>query len=1011
MSSYGKVHIVSGSKWLKTCIILLFLTLTGGWFITVFLADKARQEIIEHNESIVSLHGYHLTAEFEKIERAVKTMSESPLFVSALTSLKEEDIARACWVLDRFNKNYDIAVSYIMDSNGLTIASSNRDNPDSFVGKSYHFRPYFTEAIKGFPSRYFALGATSFKRGFYASHPVRDDKGVIVGVAAIKQDVDPEEGHLAKHPNFFLIDPNGVIFLSGRKDMNFKSLWPLSRETQLALIKSKQFGEKEFEALLPVEFSDMMEIVFEGKKQIAARKPINSEGWSIVLMATTEKVILYRLAGIIITILACILIITPFIIYYRSLISAEAIRNSEVLLRNIIDSSKDYIFVKDLNLRTILCNVAFAVAQGKLPEDLIGKTDIENGWDPEFIKGNAEKDIRGIENDDLAVIRGESLHIMYEPGNVNGAIRFFNTIKLPLRDLHGNIMGVLGLSRDVTEHKLIVDTLRESELKYSQTFKTSPDAVTINRLEDGLYVDINEGFTRITGYSREEVIGRTSMEINIWNEASDRQNLVRNLKEKDYCENLEAIFRKKDGSLINGLMSARVISLKGIPHIISISRDITELRKLEAKKAELDIQNRQLQKADSLGRMAGAIAHNFNNQLGVVLGNLELAINNLSGTAGPVNLLNEAMKSAWKAADTSGLMLTYLGHTEGKHEPLDISLACRQKLNMILALISKELELATDLPSHGPVIEANEKQILQAITNLVTNAWEAMVDKLGVINLTVKTVSPSGIPASHRFPVDWQAQKVDYACLEVADKGSGIAGNDIEKLFDPFFSSKFTGRGLGLSVVLGIARAHSGVVTVESDPGKGSIFRLFFPVSSEEVRNQTEMPVLAVAAKAAKNTELSKVKDNGTVLLVEDEEAVRKMAGIMLTQIGYKVLAAKDGFDAVEALRQHKDKISCVLCDLTMPGMDGWETKAALNKIAPSVPVVITSGYDQDLAMAGRSPGFPQHFLSKPYQLKELGDAIRRAMSGQEAEMPNIESRTTEYRKAKSDVQYSNFGF
>lgn len=171
------------------------------------------------------------------------------------------------------------------------------------------------------------------------------------------------------------------------------------------------------------------------------------------------------------------------------------------------------------------------------------------------------------------------------------------------------------------------------------------------------------------------------------------------------------------------------------------------------------------------------------------------------------------------------------------------------------------------------------------------------------------------------------------------------------------------------------------------------------------------MPVLAVAAKAAKNTELSKVKDNGTVLLVEDEEAVRKMAGIMLTQIGYKVLAAKDGFDAVEALRQHKDKISCVLCDLTMPGMDGWETKAALNKIAPSVPVVITSGYDQDLAMAGRSPGFPQHFLSKPYQLKELGDAIRRAMSGQEAEMPNIESRTTEYRKAKSDVQYSNFGF
>lgn len=966
--------------WTVSFTILLVLVIAGGSFITLYLGDKAKQEIIEYNKSKLSLHHHHIVATFEKIERAVRTMSESPLFIYALTSGREEDIAKANRVLDSFNRNFDIAVSYIMDTSGKTIASSNRNSSESFVGKSYHFRPYFKEAVKGFPANYLALGSTSLKRGFYASHPVRNGKGKIIGVAVIKEDIGSEEMHFADHPNSFIIDPNGIIFLSGRKDMNFKSLWPLSNEKKLALLESKQFGKREFEPLLGVEVRDGTEILFDGGKHMVSRITINPEGWSIVIMTQTGRVLMYRLAGIILTAFLCVLIVAPLVIHHRTLTSAEVVSESAILLRNIIDSSKDCIFVKDLRLRTILCNKTFAAAQGKNPEDLIGKTDIENGWDPEFIKGNKEKGISGIENDDLAVLSGETVHIPSEPGNINGETRYFNTIKTPLRNQKGDISGLIGISRDITNLKLINDALRESEKKYSLTFKTSPDAVNINRLEDGLYVDVNEGFTRITGFTREEVIGRTSMDISIWNEASDRQKLVRNLREKGYCENLESIFKKKDGSLINGLMSARVISLKGIPHIISISRDITELRKLESKKAELDHQNRQLQKAESLNRMAGAIAHNFNNQLGVVIGNLELAINYLSGTTEPVGIIKEAFKAACKASDTSGLMLTYLGHTEGKHEPLDLSLTCSQRLNMIRALIPKELNLKTDLPSRGPVVRANAIQIVQALTNLITNAWEAMVDMQGGINLTVKTVSPSGIPASYRFPVGWQAQATDYACIEVADEGCGIAGNDIEKLFDPFFSSKFTGRGLGLSVVLGIARAHSGVITVESNPGKGSIFRLFFPVANEEVRSQADIPVFSITSKTAKTPEFNNVKDSGTVLLVEDEEAMRKMAGIMLNHMGYTVITAKDGVDAVDVLRKHNGEIRCVLCDLTMPGMDGWKTMAALRKISPSLPVVLTSGYDLEKMIKDSDHELPNAFLSKPFHLKELGDAICRAV-------------------------------
>ena len=851
MSIINTRKTLFNSNWLILYLILMFIVAGAGWFTMGFLGDRARHEILEYNESTISLHFSHLTAEFEKIEKAVKSLSGSPWITPALISRKDRDIANANSVLDRYNSSMGSSVSYLLDSNGITIASSNRNDSDSFVGKSYHFRPYFTQAIKGAPGRYFALGATSLKRGFYSSYPVRDDKGVIIGVAVIKEDVDAEEAHFVKTPYCFVVDPNGIIFLSGKKEMTLKSLWPVSRETQLALLKSKQFGTKEFEAVLPREVADGTEITFEGKKYLASRKVVNPEGWSIVLMTTTERIFIYKSVGMIITIFICAFITVPFVINYRISASAEMIRESESLLRNIIDSSKDYIYVKDLRLRTILCNTTFAAAQGKRPKDLIGKMDIENGWDPEYIKGNPEKGIRGIENDDLSVIRGETVHIQYEPGNVKGETHFFNTIKIPLRNQNSKITGVLGISRDITERK-----------------------------------------------------------------------------------------------------------------------------KMEEKKAELDAKAWQIRKAESLNRMAGAIAHNFNNQLGAVIGNLELAIINLSGNTGPVEILKEAMKSACKAADMSGLMLTYLGHTDGKHEPLDLSLICLRNLRILRAGIPKELELKTDLPSPGPTVKANEKQMLQALTNLITNSWEAMGDGRGIINLTVKTVSSADIPIAHRFPIDWKPQENAYACLEVADAGCGIVDNDIEKLFDPFYSSKFTGRGLGLAVVLGILRAHRGAVTVESEPGKGSIFRVFLPVSAEEVSQKPEE-----AAEAPKQEE------GGTILLVEDEPSMRKMAMTMLTFMGYAVLEAADGAEAVDMFQQHKDEIRCVLCDLTMPRMDGWETLAALRKLSPDIPFILASGYDKAKVMSGYHAEWPQAFLGKPYMLNELSDAIRLAMAKRSGEL------------------------
>jgi two-component system cell cycle sensor histidine kinase/response regulator CckA len=403
--------------------------------------------------------------------------------------------------------------------------------------------------------------------------------------------------------------------------------------------------------------------------------------------------------------------------------------------------------------------------------------------------------------------------------------------------------------------------------------------------------------------------------------------------------------------------------------IAELEQSQSERKRAEVDKEKLEAQNRQLQKAESLGRMASAIAHHFNNKLSAVMGNLDMALEKLLRGAEPIENLTAAMQATVKAAEVSSLMLTYLGQTPGKREPLDLSEACLQNLPMLRAAMPGKVVLETDLPSPGPAIRANANQMQQVLTNLITNAWEAVGEDGGSIHLRVNTVPPADIPAAHCYPLNWQQQENAYACLEVTDAGCGIADKDIEKLFDPFFSSKFTGRGLGLAVVMGIVRAHGGAVTVESEPGIGSAFRVFFPVSVEEVPRQMDFEAQA-----------PEMEGGGTVLLVEDEEMVRDMAAAMLKSLGFTVLEAKDGVEAVEVYRQHRDEIRCVLCDLTMRRMNGGETLAALRKLAPDIPVILVSGYDKVQVMAGGHPEWPQVFLGKPYRIKELSDAISQAL-------------------------------
>jgi PAS domain S-box-containing protein len=525
---------------------------------------------------------------------------------------------------------------------------------------------------------------------------------------------------------------------------------------------------------------------------------------------------------------------------------------------------------------------------------------------------------------------------------------------------------------NLTERKLAEEVLLVSRWRLESIIEGTHVGTWEWNVQTGKTV-FDKTWAQIIGYTLEELEPIT---IKTWEAFvhPDDLKISGELLERHFAGELlyydcECRMRHKDGHWVEVHDRGKVVTWTpdGKPQMMfGAHQDITLRKQMEAKIA-------YLQKAESLDRMAGAIAHHFNNHLHVVTGNLELVLNDLPVDAKNRENLLQSLMAVQKAAAVSRQMLLYLGQTPGRHEPLDLSETCRQSLSLLQAAIPKGMTLTVDFPDSGPVILADPGQIQQVLANLITNARESFSGNPGTISLAVRTVTREDIPALKRFPIDWQPKSIPHACLEVSDTGCGISHQDIEKLFDPFFTTKFTGRGMGLAVIRGIVKTHGGCITVDSQPGYGSVFRVFLPVSTEKISPplDQEKPAAALARK---------IETGGTVLLIEDEEMVRNMAKTMLTRFGYTVIEAQDGVEAVEIYQQHRNEICCILSDLTMPRMDGWETLTALRKIRADVPVVLASGHSKDVVLAGEHPELPQAFLYKPYSMSALKEALAKAM-------------------------------
>lgn len=544
----------------------------------------------------------------------------------------------------------------------------------------------------------------------------------------------------------------------------------------------------------------------------------------------------------------------------------------------------------------------------------------------------------------------------------NGRTYIRNFIPLVI---DGQPSGRIWHNCDVTKLKQTEEALRESEERFRKLFENHAAVMLVIDPDTGKIIDANKEAAKFYGWPVKVLRQMQIGQIN----PLPPEALEREMRKARVAQSVKYEFQHRlaDGSVREVEVFSTRQRTSGKDLLYSIIHDITDRKQAEAEKERLEAQNRLLRKSESLSRMAGAIAHHFNNQLQVITMNMELAKSCLPRGTGSTEFLTDVLKSANKVAEVSNMMLTYLGETVAKREPLNLSDICQQHLSTLMRVLKKEMKLKTDIIRPGLVIKGNASQIEQILTNLVTNAVEAADDQPDVIQLSIGKVPAADIPVKNRFPINFQPHGHEFACLKVADTGVGIPNQDIENLFDPFFSSKFTGRGMGLAVVLGILRAHSGCITVESKPGKGSVFQVFLPVLT--------------GAAAAKPVQPGPAPKGSLILVVEDEPSVSHAFEVVLKLFGHSVLTAKDGIEAVEIFKQHQGTIDCVLCDICMPRMNGWDTLSALRKLSPKIPVIITSGYNETLAMAGNNNSEqPQAFLSKPFDLQRLAETLKQVL-------------------------------
>lgn len=521
----------------------------------------------------------------------------------------------------------------------------------------------------------------------------------------------------------------------------------------------------------------------------------------------------------------------------------------------------------------------------------------------------------------------------------------------------GVVVGAVVTWRDISERKHLEELLQESLEMFTLFMKYTPVYTFIKEVtsDESRVLKASENFIDMIGIPAPEMIGKTMSDLFPADLAAkftiDDWKVVSNGKILEFEEEFnDKIYRTIKFPIIrpgkNSLLAGFTI-------------DITEQKKDTEERISLEKQLLHAQKLESLGVLAGGIAHDFNNILMAIMGNADLALMRISKESPAVENLHRIEQASARAADLAKQMLAYSGKGKFMVENINLNLLLKEMLNMLEVSISKKAVLRLNTSQHIPTVEADSTQIRQIIMNLVINASEAIGDNNGYI-----TINTGCIECNNEYLKNvWLNENLNdglYVFFEISDTGCGMNKDTLLKLFDPFFSTKFTGRGLGMAAVLGIVRGHKGSIRVYSEPDKGTTFKILLPASSTCPNNLPDLENGTVNWKG-----------DGIVLLVDDEETVREVSVEMLKELGLTPITASNGYEAIATFKLNP-KIDFVILDLTMPKMDGEQCFRELRQLDPNVKVIISSGYsEQEVTEKFVGKGLAG-FIQKPFTLSSL---------------------------------------
>jgi two-component system cell cycle sensor histidine kinase/response regulator CckA len=485
----------------------------------------------------------------------------------------------------------------------------------------------------------------------------------------------------------------------------------------------------------------------------------------------------------------------------------------------------------------------------------------------------------------------------------------------------------------------------------------------------GVFLAVNEGFARACGYPKAAILGKTDRDIWPLEHAEkymqDDQRMMAS-GEKFFVE--ERIVEGGDSKWFETLKTP-IRDVRGLViGTVGLARDITDRKRAEEQRQVLERRMQEMQKLESLGVLAGGIAHDFNNLLVSVLTNAELALRALSGKAHDLEAaerVTDIRNAALHAAELTNQMLAYSGRGHFDVRPVSLTELVLDMTQLLGASLSKKARVKYELMPELPAVQGDIAQLRQLIMNLITNASDALGDRAGVIQVRTGTEQVRATLADLYGPIP--LAPATYAFLEVADDGCGMTEETRARLFEPFFTTKFTGRGLGLSAAQGIVRGHGGGIVLRTGVGRGTTIKVLLPCTEKPTRSAPPPPPEPSSSWTG----------TGIVLMIDDDPRVRAVTELLLRDLGFDVLAAASGRDAIRQFELHADEIRLVLLDATMPDLSGDQVLEELRRRRADLEVLVCSGYSEDEMQQRFSSRDMASFLQKPYTRNALETRLK----------------------------------